>query len=71
MQIYNRQLKVTITNKLNDLQNTTQKIKDPATRIQIALKLSGFSYTARAYERGFQTIHRSGARNPKTGPVNL
>ena len=71
MQICNRQLKVTITNKLNDLQNTTQKTNDPAPRIQIALKLSGFSYTARAYERGFQTIHRSGARNPKTGPVNL
>jgi hypothetical protein len=51
------------TNKLNDLQNTTQKTKDPAARIQIALKLSGFSYTARAYERGFQTIHRTAKMN--------
>ena len=27
--------------------------------------------TARAYERGLQSVHRSGSRRTKKGPVNL
>jgi hypothetical protein len=37
----------------------------------MVITIQKIKYTPRAYERGVHSVHRSGARRAKKGPVNL
>jgi hypothetical protein len=74
MQIYNRQLKVIITNKLNDLQNTTQKTKDPAARTKNSWNYlnkieKNQNKTSMAKAMGASEIHRPRLALPGPGSM--